>query len=74
MEDKKYYITQEQLERIDHFKEMFRYESDNLRDLCSSEKDDVVYGYQMGQTSANLSECHMNLMLLISDEIKKQTL
>lgn len=73
MENKKYYITSEQLSQLKHYQEMFCFEKENLRELCKSEKDDIVYGFQLGETSSNLSRCQIEMMEL-EDEIKKQVL
>ena len=43
--DKQYIISQEQLEDISHYKNMFEYHSNVIKYLCESEKDDIVYGF-----------------------------
>ena len=40
--ERTYLITQEQLELIEHYKRMFELNADLIKDLCNSEKDDVV--------------------------------
>jgi len=67
---KKYTITQEQLEQLEHFQQMFRHHADVIKDLCSSEKDDVVYGFQLGETYTYLSK-HFIEMMELTDEIRK---
>jgi hypothetical protein len=70
-EENKYIITQEQLDTIEHYKRMFELEAENIYRLCSSEKDDVVYGFELGKTYTHLRDCFMNMMNL-QDEIKDQ--
>ncbi len=70
---KKYYVTQEQLESIDHFKRMFELNADTIRQLCSSEKDDVVYGFELGGIHSHLRDCFIE-MFDLEGEIRKQTI
>ena len=60
----KYLITQEQLEQIEHFKRMFAHNADLIQDLCSGEKDDVVYGFALGEIHSHLRQCFMDMMEL----------
>lgn len=69
--NKRYFISQEQLEELDYFKRMFELESDTLANLCSSEKSDIVYGFALGQEHFHLRQCYMKMMDLL-DEIMKQ--
>ena len=66
-QETKYYITQEQLEDIEYFKRMFEYNADLIQILCSSEKDEIVYGFELGQRYRDLRECYMKMMKLESD-------
>jgi hypothetical protein len=68
---KKYTITHEQLQQLEHFQQMFRHHADIIKELCSSEKDDVVYGFQLGETYTYLSK-HSMEMIELTDEIRKQ--
>jgi hypothetical protein len=65
--ERKYLITQEQIEKIEHIKRMFEFNADLLRDLCSDEKDDIVYGFELGKMYNHLRECFMDMMDLESD-------
>ena len=69
--ERKYLITQEQIEQIDHFKRMFQFNADLVRDLCESEKDDIVYGFELGKMHSHLRDCFME-MLELTDQIIKQ--
>jgi len=71
MKNVKYYITEEQLDTIEHHKRMFELDAENIRQLCNSEKDDVVYGFELGKIHSHLRECFINMMELV-DEIKNQ--
>lgn len=73
MVKKEYYITQEQLHDIEHFKRMFEYDASIVKDLCSSEKDDIVYGFALGELHSHLRKCFIDMMQL-HDEIRNQTL
>ncbi len=69
---KKYTITHEQLQQLEYFQQMFRHHSDSIKELCSSEKDDVVYGFKLGETYTYLSK-HSMEMIELTDEIRKQS-
>lgn len=67
---KKYTITHEQLQQLEYFQQMFRHHADSIKELCSSEKDDVVYGFKLGETYTYLSK-HSMEMIELTDEIRK---
>jgi hypothetical protein len=46
---KEYLITQEQIEKLEHFKKMFEFNAQLVLDLCSGERDDIVYGFELGR-------------------------
>lgn len=69
--EEKYFITKEQLNFIEHYKRMFELEADNIKGLCSSEKDDIVYGFVLGETHSHLRQCFIDMMELYN-EIKEQ--
>jgi hypothetical protein len=69
--ERKYFITQEQLEIIEHYKRMFSLNADLLRDLCNEEKDDIVYGFELGMMHSHLRDCFTKMMELES-EIRNQ--
>ena len=46
--NKEYKITREQFEEITYYKTMFESHADTIKWLCEKEKDDVVYGFQLG--------------------------
>lgn len=71
MKNGNYYITQEQLETIEHYKRMFELNAATIQQLCNSEKDDVVYGFELGKVHSHLRDCFINMMEL-EDEIRKQ--
>lgn len=70
--EQKYFITKEQLEDIAHFKRMFELNADLVRDLCNSEKDDIVYGFELGKMYSHLRDCFVNMMALESDIINQK--
>lgn len=69
--ENKYLITQEQLESIEHFQRMFEMTANLIQDLCNNEKDDIVYGFELGRMHSHLKECFMGMMKLES-EIRSQ--
>lgn len=71
MEEKKYFITEEQLETIKHYGEMFSRNADRIQELCNTEQFDIVYGFELGQMYSHLKDCFINMSDL-EDEIKKQ--
>ena len=66
-----YTITQEQLETIEHYKRMFELNADLIQDLCSEEKHDVVYGFELGKMHSHLRDCFVE-MLELESEIRNQ--
>lgn len=66
-----YIITQEQLEQIEHYKRMFELNANLVRDLCDSEKDDIVYGFELGKMHSHLRDCFIEMMEL-EDQIRNQ--
>lgn len=49
-------ITKDQLRRLNHYAESLDSVADLIRELCSSEKDDIVYGYELGKLYYHLKE------------------
>ena len=68
---KNYLITQEQIEKIEHYTRMFELNADLIKDLCNDEKDDIVYGFELGKIHSHLRDCFIYMMELES-EIKNQ--
>ena len=69
----KYVITEEQLESIGHFKCMFELNANTIYNLCDSEKDDIVYGFELGKIHSHLRELFSEMMKL-EEEICQQKL
>jgi len=68
---KGYIITQEQLEQIEHFKRMFEHNAELIKDLCSGEKDDVVYGFELGRMYSDQRQFFLEMMQL-EEQIRSQ--
>ena len=68
---KKYLIDQEQFDDISHYKRMFELNAEYIQGLCSSEKDDIVYGYELGKMYTHLRQCFVDMMDL-ECKIKEQ--
>lgn len=69
--ERKYLITHEQLETIEHYKRMFEFNADLVSDLCKDERHDIVYGFALGQMYTHLRECFTKMMEL-ENEIRNQ--
>lgn len=73
--DKKYFITSDQLDTLEHYKRMFSVNADVIKELCNSEKDDIVYGFELGEMHSHLRQCFMEMMELhskiLDQEIKE---
>lgn len=69
--ERKYLINEEQLRLLNHYSRMFESNSDDIKSLCNGEKDDIVYGFELGQMYRHLRECFIE-MTEICDEIKEQ--
>lgn len=69
--ERKYLINEEQLRLLNHYSRMFDVNSDLVKELTSDEKDDIVYGFELGKMYNHLCECY-HKMSQICDEIKEQ--
>ena len=68
---KGYLVTQDQIEKIEHYRRMFDVNAELVKDLCNVEKDDIVYGFELGKMYSHLRECFFN-MTTLEDEIRSQ--
>jgi hypothetical protein len=59
------------MEQIEHYKRMFELNADLVKNLCNSEKDDIVYGFELGKMHSHLRDCFIEMMEL-ENEIKSQ--
>ena len=69
---REYKITQEQLETLQHYTRMFELNADLVKDLCNNEKDDVVYGFELGKIYTHLRECFTEMYDLEQEIIKQR--
>lgn len=69
----KYGITQDQFEQIQHFKRMFENIADEISELCSNEKPDIVYGFELGKLHTYI-RTHFVDMVGLESEIREQKL
>ena len=70
---KEYRVTQEQLESLDRFRRMFENEAESITELCKSEKDDIVYGFELGKLH-NWNRLHFSEFTELLTEIKSQNI
>lgn len=68
---KGYLITQGQLEQIEHFKRMFEQNSESIKELCSGEKEDIVYGFELGKMYSYQRQFFLEMMQL-EEQIRSQ--
>ena len=68
---KTYTLTQDQLDDLEHFKHMFEHNAELLRGICSSEKDDIVYGFELGRMYSSLESNFLEMSKLMYS-IKEQ--
>lgn len=66
-----YLITEDQLYQIEHFSRMFEVAADDIKELCSAERSDIVYGFELGKSYRHLRDCFME-MINLKDEIIKR--
>ena len=50
---------------------MFSVNADEIKELCNTERFDIVYGFELGQMYSHLKNCYIE-MIELEDEIKKQ--
>lgn len=68
---KGYLVTQEQIEKIEHYKRMIEVNAELIKDLCNVEKDDIVYGFELGKLYSHLRQCFMD-MTEFENQIRSQ--
>lgn len=71
MKENTYNISQKQLDDINYFQRMFQLNAETIQELCNSEKDDVVYGFELGRMHSHLKKCYME-MLELEGDIREQ--
>lgn len=62
--ERKYLITQDELATVIHYKRMFEANADLLQELCDGEKDDIVYGFELGKIHSHLRDCYIEMIKL----------
>lgn len=70
---KGYLITEEQLEKLGDFERMIGGCAEIIQVLCSEEKDDIVYGFELGKVHSDLRQCYIDMMNLQSEIRAYQT-
>jgi hypothetical protein len=70
---KGYLITEEQLEKLEDFERMLDVNAEIIAVLCSEEKDDIVYGFELGKVHSDLRQCYIDMMNLKSEIRAYQT-
>lgn len=74
MSDKKtFYISRDQFEKIRQYSNIIDACNERIAKLCSSKKDDIVYGFELGQIQWLLTDNRM-VMLELEDAIRQQKL
>jgi len=70
---KGYLITEKQLEKLEDFERMLDVNAEIISVLCSEEKDDIVYGFELGKIHSDLRQCYIDMMDLKSEIRAYQT-
>ena len=65
------YITSEQIYDLQIFGNHIDLARQDLEELCRAERDDIVYGFELGKIHGNLKKLHDKLFYL-KKEIEKQ--
>ena len=71
MQDKKYYITHEQYQLIEYFRDMFLFAAEELKEICESEKPDIRYGFEIGKLYVDLKKWQDDISKM-AEEISEQ--
>lgn len=66
-----YGITYEQLQDLEHYKRMFEHNAETIKELCNSEKDDIIYGFELGQLYKSQRDYYI-AMYDLCDQIRNQ--
>lgn len=70
---KGYLITEEQLEKLGDFERMIEVNAEIIQVLCNEEKDDIVYGFELGKIHSELRQCFIDMIDLQSEIRAYQT-
>lgn len=62
-----YKITKEQLDTLERIREVLMYDRDNINKLCTSQRDEIVYGFELGKLYSSISRVHLELIEITSD-------
>lgn len=63
-----YTITGDQLFKLGMIAHEINVSRQNLEELCASERDDIVYGFELGKIHANLQKLY-NTLFHLENEI-----
>lgn len=64
-------ITHEQFHEYIHCRRMIEIDSQQIQELCSTEQDDILIGFELGKIHTHLREC-FSKMLDIENQIHTQ--
>lgn len=71
LKEKEYHISKKQLEELEYIKGVFSSQAENIKELCSAEREDIVYGYELGQIQSTIKTFELDFNDLIK-QIKVQ--
>ena len=69
--ENKYFLTEDQFEQLEYFNRMFETKSEWIKELCSTEKADINYGFELGKMHNYLRDNNIEFLHLCQ-EIKDQ--
>lgn len=58
----KYYITQDQLESLILYRRGIEMSAERIANLCSSEKADMVYGFELGKIHSQIRDSFCGIL------------
>lgn len=65
--ERKYLITQEQLEQLETFKSMFESNARSVLEVCWGENADIRYGFELGKVYAYLRQGFTDMARLLAE-------
>lgn len=63
----KYFIKSEQLRELRHYQDIFIRYRDSIDELCREERDDIVYGFNLGQMYNRLHDLWVDMGDFLDD-------
>jgi len=62
-----YYITDDQLRFLEHYKTMFDMVANDVKGLSTKDNTDIQHGFELGRIYSNLRDQHLSMLSLTTD-------